>query len=56
MPSSPENLTNMDGDTGRVPRTIDCELTGDLVGSCVPGDQIIVCGVVRVATQDQGML
>lgn len=50
-----ENLTSGDGDSGRVPRTIDCELTSDLIGTCVPGDQVTVCGLVKVATQDQGI-
>ena len=34
---------------------MDCELTSDLIGTCVPGDQVTVCGLVKVATQDQGM-
>jgi len=36
-------------DPGRVPRTIECELTEDLVDSCVPGDIVTVCGIVKVA-------
>ena len=47
-------MTIGDGDSGRVPRTVDCELTADLTGSCVPGDSVTVCGLVQVATQDQG--
>lgn len=49
-----ENLSSGEGDTGRVPRTIDCELTSDLTGSCVPGDSVTICGLVKVSTQDQG--
>jgi hypothetical protein len=33
----------------RIPRTIECELTADLVGTCVPGDVVTVTGEVRVA-------
>lgn len=33
---------------GRVPRTIECELTEDLVNSCTPGDVITVTGIVKV--------
>eukprot|EP01083_Nonionella_stella_P147960 467634_1 len=32
---------------GRVPRTIDIELTEDLVDQCVPGDVVTVGGIVR---------
>ncbi|KAG8226903.1 hypothetical protein J437_LFUL007817 [Ladona fulva] len=32
---------------GRVPRTIECELTEDLVDSCVPGDVVTITGVVK---------
>lgn len=34
-------------EAGRIPRTIDCELTGDLVDSCVPGDIVTVTAVVK---------
>jgi DNA helicase MCM8 len=37
-------------DSGRVPRTVECELTEDLVGSCVPGDIVTVTGVVKIIT------
>ncbi len=33
---------------GRVPRTIECDLKEVLVDSCVPGDVITVCGIVKV--------
>lgn len=33
---------------GRVPRTIECEFTEDLVNSCTPGDIITVVGIVKV--------
>lgn len=34
-------------ETGRIPRTIDCELTADLVDSCVPGDMVTITAVVK---------
>ena len=46
-----EELDNESG-AGRVPRTIDCELLGDLVDSCVPGDQVTVVGVLRMRVAD----
>lgn len=44
----------LDGESGagRVPRTIDCELFGDLVDSCAPGDQVTVVGVLRMRLAD----
>ncbi|XP_057983976.1 probable DNA helicase MCM8 [Malania oleifera] len=33
---------------GRVPRTVECELTEDLVDACIPGDVVTVVGVIRV--------
>ncbi|KAA6384926.1 MAG: putative DNA helicase MCM8 [Streblomastix strix] len=35
-------------DSGRVPRTIECELTEELVGSCIPGDIATVSGAARL--------
>lgn len=31
-----------------MPRTIDCEVTEDLVGSCSPGEAVVLIGVVKV--------
>lgn len=42
-----ELMTGDQYDSGRVPRTVECELTRDLVDQCVPGDTITVCGVVK---------
>lgn len=39
---------------GRVPRTLECELVGDVVDSCVPGDIVIVSGEVKVVSTDEG--
>lgn len=33
--------------SGRVPRSLDCEFTEDLVDSCVPGDVITINGIVK---------
>ncbi|CAL4901187.1 unnamed protein product [Urochloa decumbens] len=33
---------------GRVPRTVECELTEDLVDCCIPGDIVTVTGIVKV--------
>lgn len=32
---------------GRVPRTVECELTEDLVDVCIPGDVVTVTGIIR---------
>ncbi|EYU41631.1 hypothetical protein MIMGU_mgv1a026728mg, partial [Erythranthe guttata] len=32
----------------RVPRTVDCEMTEDLVDACIPGDVVTVTGIIRV--------
>lgn len=34
-------------ESGRVPRTVECELTNDLVYSCIPGDIVTVTGIVK---------
>ncbi|XP_022097957.1 DNA helicase MCM8-like [Acanthaster planci] len=46
----------MDGqrESGRIPRTVECELTCDLVDSCVPGDVVTIGGVVKVSNIDEG--
>ncbi|XP_032818836.1 DNA helicase MCM8 isoform X1 [Petromyzon marinus] len=41
-------------EAGRIPRTVECELTHDLVDSCVPGDVITLTGIVKVASSDEG--
>ncbi|KAJ1960278.1 hypothetical protein IWQ62_004292 [Dispira parvispora] len=35
-------------DSGRVPRTVECELTHDLVDSVLPGDVVTCTGIVKV--------
>eukprot|EP00002_Diphylleia_rotans_P024947 TRINITY_DN4927_c0_g1_i6.p1 TRINITY_DN4927_c0_g1~~TRINITY_DN4927_c0_g1_i6.p1 ORF type:complete len:712 (-),score=116.81 TRINITY_DN4927_c0_g1_i6:41-2176(-) len=39
-------------EAGRMPRNIECELTEDLVDSCVPGDMVTVSGIVKVVSTD----
>ena len=39
-------------DSGRIPQTIECELTEELVGTCVPGDVVCVSGVVRIVSSE----
>ena len=41
-------------EAGRIPRTIECELTADLVDSCVPGDMVTVAAVVKATGSDEG--
>ena len=41
-------------ETGRVPRTIECELTADLVDSCVPGDLVTITAVVKATSSEDG--
>lgn len=44
-----EQLDHNFTEPGRVPRTIECELSGsNLVDSCVPGDVVKVTGIVKV--------
>ncbi|XP_023641156.1 probable DNA helicase MCM8 isoform X2 [Capsella rubella] len=37
-----------DHEDGRVPRTVECELTEDLVDTCIPGDVVTVTGIIGV--------
>ncbi|CAH9091655.1 unnamed protein product [Cuscuta europaea] len=43
-----ELLRSEHHEEGRVPRTVECELTEDLVDACIPGDIVTVTGIVRV--------
>ncbi|XP_059427817.1 probable DNA helicase MCM8 [Corylus avellana] len=43
-----ELLKPEDHEEGRMPRTVECELTQDLVGACIPGDVVTVTGIIRV--------
>ena len=41
------------GEAGRVPRTLECELTEDLCDTVVPGDVVRVTGVVKVVSGEE---
>ncbi|KAL3628551.1 DNA replication licensing factor mcm8 [Castilleja foliolosa] len=43
-----EMLKSEHHEEGRVPRTVECELTEDLVDACIPGDVVTVSGLIRV--------
>jgi len=38
---------------GRVPRTISVELSEDLVDSCIPGDVVVISGIVKKLRSDE---
>ncbi|KAF8975489.1 DNA replication licensing factor mcm8 [Entomortierella lignicola] len=40
-------------DSGRVPRTIECEVTNDLVDRVIPGDVVAITGIVKVAQSEK---
>ena len=41
-------------EAGRIPRTIECELTADLVDACVPGDMVTITAVVKATGSEEG--
>lgn len=43
-----ELLQSDNHEEGRVPRTVECELTEDLVDACIPGDVVTVTGIIKV--------
>ncbi|KAG5265875.1 hypothetical protein AALO_G00247300 [Alosa alosa] len=47
-----ELISDDQRESGRIPRTIECELTQDLVDSCVPGDMVTITGVVKVSSEE----
>lgn len=44
-----EIVTDESREDGRMPRTIECELTDDLVDKCIPGDEVL-CFMQRTCT------
>ena len=49
FPSRIQELASADNhEEGRVPRTVECELTEDLVDCCIPGEIVTVTGIVKV--------
>lgn len=49
-----EILSDSSNEAGRIPKTIEVELTRDLVDKCIPGDHITICGIVKVLNSEQG--
>uniref|UniRef100_A0A3B3T4H3 DNA helicase MCM8 n=1 Tax=Paramormyrops kingsleyae TaxID=1676925 RepID=A0A3B3T4H3_9TELE len=47
-----ELISDDQREAGRIPRTIECELTQDLVDSSVPGDTVTITGVVKVSSEE----
>ncbi|KAA0711641.1 DNA helicase MCM8 [Triplophysa tibetana] len=47
-----ELISDDQRESGRIPRTVECELTQDLVDSCVPGDMVTITGVIKVSSDD----
>ena len=47
-----EIVTDESREEGRMPRTIECELTDDLVDKCIPGDEVTISGVVKVVSSE----
>ncbi|XP_068668987.1 probable DNA helicase MCM8 isoform X1 [Aristolochia californica] len=43
-----EQLSSENYEEGRVPRTVECELTEDLVDACIPGNVVTVTGIIKV--------
>ncbi|KAK9891070.1 hypothetical protein WA026_013395 [Henosepilachna vigintioctopunctata] len=43
-----ELVGNDQYESGRTPRTLECELTEELVYSCMPGDDITITGIIKV--------
>ncbi|KAF9299545.1 DNA replication licensing factor mcm8 [Linnemannia elongata] len=48
-----EKLPDDRTDSGRVPRTIECEVTRDLVDRVIPGDVVEVTGIVKVSQSEK---
>ena len=36
-----------DMNAGKMPKTADCEIKDDLIDSCISGDIVTVCGVMK---------
>ncbi len=52
-----QELSEDDGrEAGRIPRTIECELTSDLVDSCIPGDMVTITAVVKASNSEEGVV
>ncbi|XP_040285706.1 DNA helicase MCM8 [Bufo bufo] len=49
-----ELMSDDQRESGRIPRTVECELSQDLVDSCVPGDMVTITGIVKVSNIKDG--
>ena len=53
IPTVMQELSQADKEeAGRVPRTLEVELTRDLVDSCSAGDVVTVLGIIKVLSTD----
>ena len=41
-----------DINAGKMPKTIDCEIKDDLIDSCISGDIVLICGVMKTELQN----
>ena len=44
--------SDLSNDPGRIPRSIECQCTGDLVDACIPGEIVHITGIVKVFDHD----
>lgn len=42
-----QEVDDNNAEPGRMPRTVEVELWEDLVDSCIPGDEVVVAGIVK---------
>ena len=50
-----QELADDAAEAGRIPRTVECEISEDLVDCCIPGDVMTVSGVVKSRSISAGM-
>ena len=50
-----EKLADDQVDSGRIPRTAECEVKDDLVDLVGPGDVVCVSGIVKILSVEEGM-
>lgn len=41
-----------DINAGKLPKTIDCEIRDDLIDSCISGDIVTICGIMKTELQN----
>lgn len=51
-----ETQSSDDIDQAHIPRTIDCEVIGDLVDQCSSGDIVIVGGIIKARSSQRGYI